>query len=329
MELVMKVYVLRTVIALIATSISAFVLITESVSRGPGPSSPLTVAFIGDQGSNDEARAVLRLINDEGADLVLHQGDLDYQNDPEGWDRLITNVLGDDFPYFATVGNHDTERWYAPNGYQAKLWARLNKIGEVRCSGDLGVRSACSYRGLFFIQSGVGTMPKTPDHPGHVSFIHNELTRSDAVWRICSWHKNQNAMQVGGKEDEVGWGPYEACRKGGAIVATGHEHSYSRTHLMDNFEALSIASTSRTLEIEKGKSVAFVSGLGGRNIRKQKRGGAWWAATYTLDQGANFGALFCTFFADGTPDRADCYFKDINGNVPDRFELISHVRRPT
>lgn len=65
---------------------------------------PLTVAFVGDQGSGAGARGVLRLIKAEGAGLVLHQGDFDYRDDPSVWDALITEVLGPAFPYFASVG---------------------------------------------------------------------------------------------------------------------------------------------------------------------------------------------------------------------------------
>ncbi|MGH6918135.1 MAG: metallophosphoesterase [Geminicoccaceae bacterium] len=286
---------------------------------------PLTVAFIGDQGSGSQARAVLRLIRAEGADLVLLQGDLDYRNDPAAWDMLMTEILGADFPVFAAAGNHD-KPWYGPNGYQAKLQARLNRIADANCSGDLGVQSACTFRGLFFILSGAGTIPDEPDDPDHVAYLREQLAQTDAVWRICSWHKNQKLMQVGRKSDEVGWKPYEACREGGAIVATAHEHSYSRTYLMDNFGTQSIASTSDTLAVEEGRSFAFVSGLGGRSIRRQHRDDPWWASVYTRDQDANPGALFCAFFVDGEPNRASCYFKDIDGRVPDRFELISVVK---
>lgn len=284
---------------------------------------PLTVAFIGDQGLTEEARAVLQLIEAEGADLVLHQGDLDYEDDPIAWDAMITEILGPDFPVFVSVGNHDVERWYGPNGYQDRLQARLSRIPDATCSGNLGVRSACTFRGLFFILSGVGTMPEVPDHPGHVAYLRRKLAQSDAVWKICSWHKNQELMQVGRKPDEVGWKPYAACREAGAIVATAHEHSYSRTHLMDSFETQRIASTSNTLVVEEGRSFVFVSGLGGHSSREQRRDGPWWASVYARDQDADFGALFCEFHVDGEPNRAGCYFKDIDGNVPDRFELIS------
>jgi hypothetical protein len=241
---------------------------------------------------------------------------------------LITNVLGADFPYFASIGNHDTKRFYGTNGYQAKLTNRLNKISGASCVGDLGVQSACTFRGLFFLLSGVGTIPKRPDYPSHVAFIREQLAQNTSIWRVCSWHKNQRMIQLGEKEDDVGWAPYEACRQGGGIIATGHEHSYARTHLMDSFESLSVASTSPTLRIEKGKSFAFVSGLGGYGIRNQDRDGRWWAAGYTSDQGANFGALFCTFFVDGEPNRASCHFKDIDGKVVDRFGIISDVQQP-
>ena len=133
-------------------------------------------------------------------------------------------------------------------------------------------------------------------------------------------------MQLGTKRDEVGWGVYEACREGGAIIANGHEHSYARTHLMKSFRRLSVASRSSTLRVKKGESFLIVSGLGGRSIRDQDRDGHWWAAVYTSDQGANFGALFCTFAVDGEPNRARCYFKDIDGRVADRFVIISDVQ---
>ena len=75
------------------------------------PPENFTIAFIGDQGYGKNAKAVLQLIKNEGADMVLHQGDFDYLDDPEKWDGQINEILGKDFPYFASVGNHDTKEW--------------------------------------------------------------------------------------------------------------------------------------------------------------------------------------------------------------------------
>jgi hypothetical protein len=319
----LKARMLLAVSAFIAAAITA----CDNASLGSSDlSQPLTVAFIGDQGSGDDALAVLQLIKAEGADLVLHQGDFDYEDDPDSWDALITSVLGADFPYFASIGNHDIEGFYGSDGYQAKLQNRLNKVTGAHCDGDLGIQSACTYRGLFFILSGIGTVPERPDDRSHVAFIQNQLAENRSIWRICSWHKNQRMMQLGEKADDVGWAPFEVCRKSGAIIATGHEHSYARTHLMDSFGSLSVASRSPTLRLEQGKSFAFVSGLGGHSIRDQDRDGHWWAVVYSSDQEANFGALFCTFLVDGDPKRASCYFKDIDGKVVDRFDIISGLQ---
>ena len=35
------------------------------------------------------------------------------------------------------------------------------------------------------------------NHPEHVNYLRDQLARSDAIWSICAWHKNQSAMQVG------------------------------------------------------------------------------------------------------------------------------------
>ena len=243
--------------------------------------------------------------------MVLHQGDFDYKDDPEEWNLQINEVLGPDFPYFASIGNHDFAAW--PQ-YQRKLQDRVNRTNGAECERDLGVKSHCNYKGIFFILSGAGTKDLEHDR-----YIEKQLDRNNFTWRICSWHKNQRLMQVGGKPDGTGWNVYEECRKGGAIIATGHEHSYSRTHLMESFEEQIVASTSNTLEIEKGKTFAFVSGLGGKSIRRQVDELAskpWWASVYTATQDANYGALFCIFNVDGIENKAYCYFKDIDGNVP-------------
>ncbi|MBI2337477.1 MAG: metallophosphoesterase [Deltaproteobacteria bacterium] len=295
---------------------------TATPTPTPTPETPenFTVAFIGDQGLGSDSQAVLQLIEDEGADMVLHQGDFSYNDDPDTWDQQINDILGDSFPYFASIGNHDEAAW---SGYQQKLQTRLDKISGASCSGDLGVQAACTYQGIFFILSGVGTMGS-----GHEDYITTQLAQTDKIWRICSWHKNQRFMQVGDKTNEVGWTAYDNCRLGGAIIATAHEHSYSRTYLMSNIENQTVVSTSSTLTLDAGQTFVFVSGLGGNSIRAQNDSLAanpWWASVYTSTQNANFGALFCIFNYQGTENTAHCYFKDIDGSTPDTFDLISNL----
>lgn len=308
-----------SIFTVIALSISACSSFSEKDRRDLAPSG-FKIAFIGDQGITSNAIAVLELIRDEGTDMVLHQGDFDYQHDPDNWMKQIDDTLGPTFPYFASVGNHDIRAW---SGYQSKLLSRLSRIEEAHCTGNFGVNSACLYKGIFFVLSGIGTLGLD-----HIKYLREALAHSNADWKICSWHKNQRLMQVGDKSDEVGWKAYEECRLAGAIIATGHEHSYSRTHLMSNFESQTIADTSNHLVLSKGKSFAFVSGLGGLSIRPQVDGlGAnpWWASVYTADENAQFGALFCSFNLNSNEKYAECYFKDINGNIVDSFSLTSQL----
>ena len=312
----------------------------SGIQNGPAFAQTITppnfkVAFIGDQGFNSNSVAVLQLIANENADMVLHQGDFDYVNNPTVWNDQINDILGPAFPYFASVGNHDEFAWSTDHGfgtYQQKLQDRLDLIPDAVCTGDLGVKSSCHYQGLFFILSGVGTMGS-----GHVNYIQNELAQDDSVWSICSWHKNMNAMQVGGKGDSVGWEAYEECRMGGALIATAHEHSYERTKNLVSTEFQTVDPNwpdPNVVRVASGSTIVFVSGLGGQNVRDQERCLPFtypygcqeeWASIYTSDQDANFGALFCTFNVGGQPDQASCYFKDILGNVPDSFNITSFM----
>jgi hypothetical protein len=288
-----------------------------------------TIAFLGDQGLGADAEAVLTLILLEGADAVVHGGDFDYDDLPDAWDNQINAILGTNFPYFASVGNHDTNEFYTPGGYQDLLEARMNRL-SIPWQGDLGVQSSFTYQGIFFVLTAADVYGAGDGDDD--LYIRDELAADDSIWRISSWHKNMRLMQVGGKQDDTGWGVYEESRRGGAIIATAHEHSYSRTHLLSSCENQTVASTDNTLVLaaddpgtaeDEGQSFVFVSGLGGKSIRDQELDGPWWASIYTSDQGADYGALFGTFNYQGDPCLAHFYFKDISGNVVDEFFVQS------
>lgn len=281
----------------------------------------LKIAFIGDQGLGEKAKAVLRLIKNEGTDAVLHQGDLDYQGNPKAWDDQISDILGSNFPYFVSIGNHDRKKWEVVGGYQEVLQNRMNRIG-VTWDGQLGVQSSLNYKGVLMILVGPGVIGSGSDH---AEYIKQMLAEDNSIWRISSWHNLQGDMQVGAKGNQIGWRIYEESRKGGAIIATAHSHTYSRTYLLSNMENQTIVNKSNVLNLTKGHSFAFVSGIGGHSIRDQKRDGDWWASIYTSTQNANYGALFGTFNFNGQKNVAEFYFKDIDGNIPDKFLVVSHL----
>ena len=299
-------------------------------------SANLKIAFIGDQALGLNSVAVLNLIKSEGAEAVMHSGDLDYTDNSAAWEAQINSVLGPDFPYFVAIGNHDELAWRGPNGYQQYVINRFNRLG-ITWTGDLGVQSTFHYRGLFFVITAPG-ISSGFDSGNSDTYIRDQLAADNSVWSICSWHKDMKLMQVGGKEDETGWGVYEEARKGGAVIATAHEHSYSRTHLLSSMMNQTVASTANTLTLTKGNSFAFVSGLGGHSVRAQLLSGAWWAGISAAtclagdpicQPNGTFGALFAVFNVDGQPNKAFFYFKDISGRIVDSFTVISNVELPT
>jgi hypothetical protein len=324
--------------ALTATTLCALLLFLGSGAAASAQESPppnLKIAFMGDQGLGPNAVAVLNLIKAEGAQAVMHSGDLEYTDNPAAWEAQVNGVLGPDFPYFVSVGNHDELKWAAPDGYQRRVEDRFKRLG-ITWSGRLGVRSAFHYKGVFFVLTAPGITSGLDDGASDL-YIRDQLASDASVWSVCSWHKNQQLMQVGGKTDEAGWGVYEEARKGGAIIATAHEHSYSRTRLLSNMSSQTVASASNTLRLTKGESFAFVSGLGGHSVRPQLVGGSWWASAYasTCLAGETYcqpnaapGALFAVFNVDGQANKALFYFKDINGRVVDSFVVYSNVETP-
>jgi len=173
----------------------------------------------------------------------------------------------------------------------------------------------CQLGNVHIVLSAIGASGNRSDHESYITNSLNDAPNGD--WRICAWHKNQRDMQVGGKSDEVGWTAYETCRQQGAIISTGHEHSYSRTHLLSDMSSQKIASTSSNFTVEEGKTFALVAGLGGIGTRDQERNGNWWASIYTSTQGARYGAMFATFY----DDYAEFYFKTINGEIIDQFTV--------
>ena len=89
--------------------------------------------------------------------------------------------------------------------------------------------------------------------------------------------------------------------------------------------AIELQADDRSTPADEGRSFVFVSGLTGRGIRDQDRGGSWWASIYTSDQGARYGALFGEFNYNGDATLARFYFKNVNGQLIDEFFVRSRL----
>ena len=145
---------------------------------------------------------------------------------------------------------------------------------------------------------------------------------------------------MGIQDNELGWGPYEECRLGGAIIATAHEHSYHRTKTLIDIETQTVDpmwAAPDVLRVGRGSSFVLVSGISGHSIRNQDRClpasypygcNGEWAEIYTSDQEAQYGALFIEFHVDGDPRKAKGYFNNIDGVTVDSFTILSDIDSP-
>ena len=287
----------------------------------------LKVAFTGDQSLGSDPEEVLRFIKAEGAEALFIQGDFDYSDDPAAWEAMLNDTLGPELPRHR-VGRKPRRGSLVRSGRLPGSADPAHAAYGRALAGRARVQATVNYKGLFVVQTAAGVF----DDYDHAAFIRKSLADDSSIWSISGWHKLMADMQVGGKGDETGWEVYEESRRGGAIIATAHEHSYSRTHLISNMESRTVASTAQPLVLaaddtttgaDEGRSFAFVSGLGGSSIRDQERTGAWWASVYTATQGANNGALFAVFNVNNDPRLARFYFKDVTGKVVDDFMVRS------
>ncbi|ORZ35402.1 hypothetical protein BCR44DRAFT_1434142 [Catenaria anguillulae PL171] len=320
-----------------STGNSSTSLFARDVSaQAPINAEPNTkIVFMGDQGLTNDAEQVMLMSRDWGAHAIVHLGDIDYDDDPSAWDSLLDRTIGSKFPYITVIGNHDIAKWSGSGGY-AEIVARRIRDSGMACSGDLGVNMECNVRGVQIVFSGVGTYGRN-----HEAYMRSRFAASQAVWKVGGWHKNQRAYQAGGKSDETGYGVYDACREFGALIATAHEHSYARTHLMANFEQRQqVAPPARKtrvnvenppmeqVAIRPGQTFAFVSGLGGKSVRPASsdlKRRPWLSVVATSEsRNVRAGALLCTFHVRGDPNLAECEFKDaVTGKVFDRFTVTT------
>lgn len=263
------------------------------------------------------ARDVIAAVKDNGADLVVHAGDLDYESSPRSWRRFVDEtIVGAGMDFLAVKGNHDADGWDGvrelwsgeQDGYAAAL--RGTVPSSASCRGSYGEDFVCDFpsAGLTLVLSSVGVEAAGERaNEAKVAFIDAALRESTTRWKICVWHMVQAEVQVSYKGDSTGWAAYETCRKHGAFIVTGHAHAYSRTREIERFAqkrwnhhdkdirvssegakdarvvrlSPARASESATGVDDGGRTGVAVVGFSGYKNEQQLRGGAHWAKIYS------------------------------------------------
>jgi predicted phosphodiesterase len=289
------------------------------------------IAFLGDTGVGLGFQQLLRKLKKENVEAIVHAGDFDYIDDPAAFEKVIKENLGDKVPYFASIGNHDVKAWDGEKGYARLFTDKIRAFDNVYCDGEFGINSLCTFNGIDFLLSGAGT--KGTDHE---TFALKHLKKHPSPWKFCSFHKLQRKLQTGKKNDETGYGIYEACRKTGAIVIGGHSHTYSRTKLMDDFTTQNVVDDeSSDMLITPGKSFSIVNGVGGRKASTtlpELYEQSWFVTSIGKGSGIKAAALVCKLqvknYSIIKGAKGSCKLVDITGKVWDSFKMRSTVDLP-
>jgi hypothetical protein len=314
-------------------------------------SESVKVGFLGD--SDDEANAArnFRVMRESGVDVVVHNGDFDYNSSPSSWESFLARELGSMF-FLGTSGNHEDDRistlfsggkkWKDENGYQANLFSRLQRGGAargVRCTGSDGSASTASTLGdlsacelpdsVLVVMVGWNVISDSllwagGDQGKVEAFLENALSRTTARHKVCVWHRPEGALNPGERHtaNYKTQKAFNICAKYGAWVTTGHTHVYGRSKLLANFASLAVSAldTDAIVRLDCGRSISVINGMGGAEIDKagNNAGKAHLRRVYTASTGkATNGVLICDFQANTT-----CQFKINDGNtVYDQFTL--------
>ena len=256
------------------------------------------------------ARDVIAAAKDNGAELIIHGGDLDYESAPRMWRLFVDETIrGQGMDFLAAKGNHDVDGWDgvsglwsdSRNGYAAQLRPTI-PYSKGNCYGKYGEDFACDYGGVTFVISSVGVDAAGESaNTEKYEFLDRALRESNNRWKVCVWHMNQGDMQVSYKGDSTGWGSFEICRKHGAFIVNGHAHTYSRSKEMARFGTKKWSHTTKDLRVadavlrgeqdsnvvklrkgeERGSTAVAVVGFGGHRNEEQLKRAPHWAKVYS------------------------------------------------
>jgi 3',5'-cyclic AMP phosphodiesterase CpdA len=106
----------------------------SSFTMAPNRPTSFTFTAFGDQGSSYDSVATSNLILAQSPAFHLHAGDISYAEnggdglltdayDPRAWDSFftVTESTAATVPWMFSLGNHEMEAWYSPDGYGADI----------------------------------------------------------------------------------------------------------------------------------------------------------------------------------------------------------------
>lgn len=316
----------------------------------------IKVALLGDTGAGRDFQAVLKVVKEERADIIMINGDLGYSATPAKWrEALLKEIDPDTQLVIGSLGNHDFEHGRHEDYVAIFQTFRSSKNSlSTQCSGRERIQKerditaldeVCTFGNLTIIASGIGQI-FTKDY--FEERLREKLTaRPAGNWALVGYHYTLAAMNPGIKTNESSFKFFDLIRQFGAIGAQAHTHSVMASCPIDS-EFKSNANPSCHPDfgadlnerfVGPGTGIYIDSSLGGMPARKRRRcqrptdsgcthmvdlitkEGYTRADGLTKNDFIGRGAVFMQFNVGGDPKQARAYFKSTDGREVFSFNI--------
>merc|ERR1712079_919264 len=138
---------------------------------------------------------VLKLIQDENPNWLIHHGDLQYTENSRGFEEII-NYYFPTQKFVGVLGNHD--RKYGLENYLETLnnlcFSPDSKISDAKSTKQLDEDCViqketgniwCDHELFTVVGVNIGM---SADYEESQEFIISSFKKSNAQWKICTWH---------------------------------------------------------------------------------------------------------------------------------------------
>lgn len=301
---------------------------------------PFSFAAVGDFGAGDDFKSTLRTIKSSGANFTLALGDFSYGKiKPESaWCDIVTNELGQSYPFELVVGNHD-EGSKPGQGHISQYASCLpDKLGTIQ--GQYAVQYYFDYNNLarfIIVSPDIQIDGKQYSYEkGSTNYQWLEQAIDDSrgtgiPWTIVAMH--ETCISIGEKDCEIGEDIMNLLiEKKVDLILQGHEHGYMRSkqlHLNDTCtqihnrspEPSCMSGSTNNGVFKRGEGpVLVINGTGGIELRdidvKNKDYDffeSWSGKNINPSHGPNI--------IDVTKDALLVRYQTNTGNVADNFQV--------
>lgn len=224
----------------------------------PGDFGPIDVMVFGDSGKGNDAQLTLRRQMDTvPADLVLHVGDIAYEDGTlEQFERYHFDVyegLLEALPFYPTIGNHDETT--AEAGPYLEVF-ELPENADSADPSDVERRYSFDWGPAHFVSLDTERIDEE-----QAEWLERDLAATDRPWKIVyGHHPPYSAGRRRGSAKRVRELVQPVLeRQGVRLFLSGHDHHYERSEVIGGVTYLVTGAAGETSRVGSAWHTAFAS----------------------------------------------------------------------